>query len=168
MALINDGIPSSEDLATKMPNPARQQSGPFCVIECFQEIPCDPCVKSCARNAISMQGDINVLPQVNFERCNGCGRCIFQCPGLAIFVVDMSKDDNYARVMLPYEFNPIPQVRENVCCLNRAGEELGWFEVEKVMHGKTSNKTYVITVKVPHDLANEVRAIKVWEGRSNV
>jgi len=159
--LINDGIPTKEDLAKVTPTEERLAKGPVSIIECFQKIPCNPCVKACNRGAITMPGTINDIPLLDDEKCNGCGLCISLCPGLAIFVVDKSYSDEYALVKLPFEYVPVPEKGQYACGLNRAGEELGWFEVERVTSGGKKNKTYTITLKVPQALAMEVRNIKV-------
>lgn len=161
MALINDGIPTKEDVAGVSPSAERMAQGPVSIVECYQKIPCNPCVKACNRDAISMGNDINNLPEVDYDKCNGCGVCIALCPGLAIFVVDKSYSDEYALVKIPFEYVPVPEKGQLVCGLNRAGEELGWFEVERVISGGKKNKTYTISLKVPQDLAMEVRNIKV-------
>jgi Fe-S-cluster-containing hydrogenase component 2 len=163
MALINTGVPEPEDIASKMPDKARQQKEGFCVAECFQPIPCDPCVKACPRNAIIIEGNINNVPQVDFEKCNGCGLCISHCPGLALFVIDFTYSEDLALVHLPYEFLPLPQAGQKVLGLDRSGQAVGSFEVARVLNGKHNRQTYVVCIKVPHQLANQVRAIKAGE-----
>jgi len=158
--LINDGIPSKEDLAPVIPSDERLAKGPVAIVECFQEIPCNPCVKACSKGAITMPRDINDLPIVDAERCNGCGLCIWQCPGLAIFVVDMAYSKEFALVKLPFEYVPIPQVGQYVIGLDRAGKQAGQFEVVKVSSGGKKNKTYTVSLAVPHGLAMEIRNIK--------
>ena len=123
--LISDGIPTKEDLAKVTPSEERFSEGPVAIVECFQEIPCDPCVKACKRGAISMARDINDIPVVDAKLCNGCGLCISMCPGLAIFVVDKTYSDELALVKLPFEYVPVPQAGQLVTALNRAGDELG-------------------------------------------
>jgi Fe-S-cluster-containing hydrogenase component 2 len=159
--LINDGIPTKEDLATVIPSQERLAKGPVSIAECFQKIPCDPCVKACNRGAITLHNDINNTPEVDHEKCNGCGLCISRCPGLAIFVVDMTYSEEYALVKFPFEYVPVPEKGQKACGLNRSGEELGWFEVEKVISGGKKNMTYTISLKVPKEFAMEVRNIKV-------
>ena len=159
--LLNDGIPTNDDIAKVTPSEERFSEGPVAVVECFQEIPCDPCIKACNRGAISMQRDINDLPKVDVKLCNGCGLCISMCPGLAIFVVDKTYSEKLALVRLPYEYVPVPQTGQYVTALNRAGEELGGFEVIKVISGGKKNKTYTISLAVPQALAMEARDIRV-------
>ena len=124
------------------------------IIECVQEIPCNPCVAICPVNAISMES-INDLPKIDFNKCTGCKRCVGICPGLAIFVVKI-KDDK-ALITLPYEFLPVPKVGDIVTALDREGKLRGDAKVVKV---NREGKTIVITIEVSKDLAMEVRNIK--------
>jgi len=159
--LINDGIPTCEDLAGVTPAEERMAEGPVAIAECFQKIPCNPCVKACRRGAIVMSGDINDLPVVDTERCNGCGLCIPLCPGLAIFVVDKTFSEDRTLVKLPYEYVPVPQSGQYVTGLDRAGRELGSFEVIRVLSGGEKNKTYTVSLAVPREFGMEVRGIRV-------
>jgi len=183
--LINDGIPTKDDIAKITPPEQRLSEGPVAIVECFQEIPCNPCVKACKRGAIIMHHDagrfdltasvvsekawtelsqpssINDLPVVNHELCNGCGVCISYCPGLAIFVVDKSYSDKFALVKLPYEYVPVPEAGQQVEGLDRAGKVLGNFEVVKVTSGGKKNMTYTVSLAVPKNLAMEVRGCRV-------
>jgi len=159
--LINDGIPTKEDLDAVSPSGERMAGGPMVIVECFQEIPCDPCVKACKRGAITMPGDINDLPVVDAELCNGCGLCISLCPGLAIFVVDKSWSEDRALVKLPFEYVPVPKAGQYAAGLDRAGNELGWFEVVRVTSGGKKNMTWTISLAVPQELAMEIRNIRV-------
>ena len=159
--LINTGLPTKEDLAQVTPSEERFAKGPVAIVECFQEIPCNPCVEACKSKAILPLKDINDIPKMDFEKCNGCGLCIIQCPGLAIFVVDKTYSESHAVVRLPYEFIPVPEKGQQACGLNRAGKERGWFEVVKVVSGGPENKTTTVWLAVPKELAMEVRGLKV-------
>ena len=158
--LINDGIPTTEDLIKVTPSEERFFEGPVAVVECFQEIPCDPCVKACRRGAIKMPRDINDIPVVDAKLCNGCSLCISLCPGLAIFVVDKTYSEDMALVKLPFEYVPVPQAGQYVVALDRAGDELGRYEVIRVTSGGKKNKTYTISIAVPKDMAMEARDIR--------
>ena len=165
--LFETGIPTKEDLIPCTPTDKRFAEGPVVIVECFQEIPCNPCVDSCKFGAITKPNDINDLPLVDFDKCNGCGICIAQCPGLAIFIVDKTYSETHATVRIPYEFIPVPEKGQLVCCLDRAGEERGWFEVVRVISGGAINMTYTLWIAVPQELAMEIRSIKIGGIRNN-
>jgi len=129
------GVPTAAELARAIPDEARLARGPVAIIECFQDIPCDPCQQACPRGAISgMAEDISHTPVLDADKCNGCGLCIAQCPGLAIFVVDLS-DEAVARVRLPYEYLPVPEVGQEVTALDRLGRPLGRAAVVHAFRG---------------------------------
>ena len=165
--LIETGIPTKENLRTAAPPDERFTKGPVAIVECFQEIPCNPCVDACSFHAINMRKDINDLPKVDFDKCTGCGLCIAQCPGLAIFVVDKTHSATHAVVRLPYEFLPVPEKGQYACGLDRAGEEMGWFEVLRVAPGGVKNKTTVLWLAVPLEMSMEVRNIRVGGFRND-
>jgi len=159
--LISDGVPTKEDLAEIIPSEARFTQGPVAIAECFQKIPCNPCVKACKQGAITMPGDINDLPALDAELCNGCGSCISFCPGLAIFVVDKTWSEERALVKIPFEYVPLPQAGQYAAGLDRAGRELGRFEVIRVTSGGKKNMTRTISLAVPQHLAMDVRNIRL-------
>ena len=159
--LIKDGIPTAEDLAKVTPSAERLARGPIAITECFQNLACNPCTKACPQHAISMEPDINALPKVDPDKCIGCRVCVAKCPGLAIFVVDMTHSEDTALVTLPYEFLPVPEKGQAVAGLNRTGEEMGTFKVNRVTSGGKTNMTWMVTLEVPKALAMEVRNIRV-------
>ena len=146
------GILIPKDL--RLPTNEQLKKG-VAIIECIQEIPCDPCVAICPVDSISMK-DINDIPKIDYDKCTGCKRCVGICPGLAIFVVKVV--DNKALITLPYEFLPIPKVGENVTALDKEGKPRGKAKIIKV---NRSEKTTVVTIEVDKDLAMEVRNIKL-------
>ena len=165
--LLETGIPTKEDILTVTPPDERFAKGPVVIVECFQEIPCNPCVDACKFHAITKEKDINDLPKVDFNKCNGCGVCITQCPGLAIFVVDKTYSETHAVVRIPYEFVPVPEKGQYACGLDRSGEERGHFEVVRTSSGGPKNKTTTIWLAVPKELAMEIRSIRVGGFKSN-
>ena len=146
------GVLALKDLM--VPSKKQLEKG-VAILECVQDIPCDPCVDSCPVNAISMK-DINALPVNDFDACIGCGKCVGACPGLAIFVVKIR--DEKALITLPYEFLPVPNIGDRVKALDRKGDVKDEALVKKVVK---TGKTMVITVEVKKDLAMDVRNIRV-------
>jgi Fe-S-cluster-containing hydrogenase component 2 len=146
------GILSTKDL--QVPSKKQLEKG-VAILECVQEIPCNPCVDSCPVHAITMK-DINAPPVNDFEKCIGCTKCVGICPGLAIFVVKV-KDDK-AWVTLPYEFVPIPTVGDEVQALDRTGKARSKAIVKKVVK---QGKTLVVTIEIESSLAMDIRNIKV-------
>jgi len=159
------GIVSEADLTEKklLPNKARFDKGPVVIVECIENIPCNPCVDACARKAIKIYGDITNIPQVNFDACNGCTLCIARCPGLAIFVVNKNYNKTESAISLPYEFTPRPQKGEIVKALDRQGKIICNGRVEKVLDAKLLDRCSVITIAVPKKFYNKVRFIKLKE-----
>ena len=161
MSVANSGIPTKEELEKVTPPADILTKKPAVMVECFQHIPCDPCAASCSFGAILPFADINDLPQIDYEKCTGCGLCIASCPGLAIFVLDMTHSKDKALLKLPYELLPLPRPGQPVTALNREGQEVAQVEVAKVQ--KTRQKTYIVSILVPQELALVVRNIKVKE-----
>ncbi len=161
--LKRTGYPCYEELASApgIPSLDELNKKPLAVIECFQCIPCNPCEKSCPFGAITIGENINNKPILNASKCKGCGLCISHCPGLAIFVIDMNFTPKTALVKIPYEFFPIPIEGSEVQCLNRCGEVITLGKVHLVNITSSYNKTYVIEIEIPKELAMEVRNIKV-------
>ncbi|MBW2057639.1 MAG: 4Fe-4S binding protein [Deltaproteobacteria bacterium] len=156
------GIPSMKELRASpgYPGPELLARGPIAVIECVQDIPCNPCEAACRRGAIHVGNPITNLPVFYGEKCNGCGNCIPVCPGQAIFLVDMTYSEDRASVSFPYEFLPMPAKGDIVEGVNRAGEVVCRAEVLRVQKPKRFDHTAVITVAVPKELAMEVRSMK--------
>lgn len=91
------------------------------VIECTQNIPCNPCQDTCPKGCISIGANITSLPTVTENPCIGCGMCVASCSGQAIFLVDEDTGDGYGTVTLPYEFLPIPEKGTKGVALGRDG-----------------------------------------------
>ncbi len=146
------GVLSLKDI--RLPSKKQLEKG-VAILECVQEIPCNPCVDSCPVNAISMK-NINAVPVNDFDKCIGCGKCVGLCPGLAIFVVKIK--DGKASITLPYEFLPVPAVGDKVEVLDRNGKTMGTGLVKRVVK---IGKTMVITVEVDEKFAMDIRNIRV-------
>jgi len=156
------GIPTEEEFwkCPGIPTKERMLKGPVAVIECFQEIPCNVCEDACPFGAIKVGHPITNLPILDENKCKGCKLCITKCPGLAIFVIDLSSKDE-ARISLPYEFLPVPVIGEEVEALDRWGFNVTKGKVIEVLYNEKFDKTYIVTMSLPKDYALNVRAIRV-------
>jgi len=138
----------------------KAKRGGYVVIECPQRIPCNPCHTSCPTGAVLPFADINDVPKVDFSKCTGCCRCVARCPGLACFVVDLAWKEGWAMMKLPYEQLPRPQKGMAVDCLDRIGRKVYRSVIEQVLE-PFKDRTFVVSVPVPADLKDDVRAVKV-------
>ncbi len=159
--LAKTGVPTPQQIESTRPPQERREKGPVVVVECFQEIPCDPCHTACSRGGFLPFEDINDLPLLDYEKCNGCGLCIGACPGLAVFVVDETYSESEALVMIPWEFLPVPEKGSTVQGLNREGEAVAPVMVKKVISSVKKNGASILTLVVPKELAYEIRSIRV-------
>ena len=160
--VVYTGIPSPAELAVcpGIPSEERQRRGRVAVVECVQEIPCNPCEAACKFGAISVGEQITALPRLDEEKCTGCGLCVPGCPGLAITIVDKSRDDGRAEVEFPFEYLPLPAKGQTVTAAGRAGEEVCRAEVASVKTGQAFGGTTVVGILVPLEFADQVRTIK--------
>lgn len=157
------GVLSKRELEVQalLPPVERLKKGPVVVVECVENIPCNPCAYACPRKAITIAGNLTEIPRVDFGRCNGCGLCVAQCPGLAIFVVNWAYAEKEATITLPYELLPRPDVGEQVFGLDRRGKKVCSGRVIKVLDTKVQNRCAVVTVAVPKRFLNDVRGIRL-------
>lgn len=152
-----DGVPTFENLKTSMPTEERMRKKAVAMHECYQDIPCDPCVYSCPTKAITMETLVST-PRINHELCNGCGLCVAACPGIAIFLMELKEDQGL--ITLAYEFVPLPNPGEIVDGLDRYGRAVCEARVERVyslpgIDKKT--KTSLVRISVPPEKIMEVR-----------
>ena len=146
------GLLTLKDL--KMPTKKQLEKG-VAILECIQEIPCNPCVDSCPVGAISMK-DINAPPINDYDKCIGCTKCVGVCPGLAIFVVKIK--EGRALLTLQYEFLPIPKIGDKFEALDRKGVKVGFGIVRRVVK---QGKTMVITIEIDENQAMDIRNIRI-------
>lgn len=162
MALINTGYLEYEELQSlqKLPDEERYAKGPVAVIECVQEIPCNPCEAACSFGAIHIGEPITNLPTLLSEKCMGCGKCVAKCPGLAIVIIDKTYSETTATVAFPFEYFPTPVVGEIRNAVNRKGEVLCQGKIVGVLNPAANDHTPVVSVEIPKQFADEVRSIE--------
>lgn len=131
------------------------------VMECTQNIPCNPCQDACPKGCISIGDNIVSLPAVveNAE-CINCGMCVASCSGQAIFLVNEDCGDGMAEVTIPYEFLPLPEMGARGIALGRNGREVCEAEIVSVKSIKAYDKTSLLTMKVPKSCAMKARFFK--------
>ena len=156
------GVPSAEELRAcpGIPTPERRKKGRVAVIECVQEIPCNPCAAACPFHAISIPGEITALPRLDGELCTGCGRCVALCPGLAITLVDETYGEEEGAVDFPYEFLPLPAEGDTVDAVGRDGRTLCAARVVSVRRPEPNDGTRVIRIAVPKRFLDDVKSIR--------
>ncbi|MGB9765481.1 MAG: FAD-dependent oxidoreductase [Candidatus Saccharicenans sp.] len=144
-----------------------KESGVFPVIHCLQEIPCNPCSAVCPRNLIEVdKNDIRKLPVYYLEKngkgCIGCERCVVVCPGLAITLVDYRKDPQFPEITIPFEFlKEIINPGDKVTVVDVEGNPLTEARVNSVKSIKGNDRTILIKVRVPKELAKKVGGIRL-------
>lgn len=144
--LKTNGIVSSELIDAKLEAVVSSNKKSGAVLECYQEIPCNPCSTSCPFDAIQVEPDINQTPIIDYDLCTSCGICVYNCPGLAIFVVDLNKDK--ALFKISYELLPIPEKGMILKGVNRAGDVICDAEVVRVQNSKGQDHTVLLHVEV--------------------
>lgn len=129
------------------------------VIECTQNIPCNPCQSACHKGCISIGKHMTSLPiSVSESECINCGMCVASCPGQAIFLVE--EDEDFGLVTLPYEFLPLPAKGDVGVALGRDGCALCEAEIVNVRSVKAYDHTALVTMKVPAAYVDRARFYK--------
>jgi Fe-S-cluster-containing hydrogenase component 2 len=164
-SLKKTGAPSLDELraAPCFPSAEQLRRGPIAVIECVEEIPCNPCEAACPKGAIRVGTPITNLPVIDFDRCVGCGSCIAPCPGLAIYVKDYNYSEAQASISFPFEYLPLPHVGAAVNMVGRHGEAVCEGTTLRVQTTKANNRTAVVTVAFPKEYFDEVISMKRLE-----
>ncbi|MBI9009234.1 MAG: 4Fe-4S binding protein [Tenericutes bacterium] len=143
-----NGYPTKEQVKTKFPK-IEKLVKPIAIIECYQEIPCNPCSTSCPVNAITIGEDINKIPKIDYDLCIGCGSCVYSCPGLCIMLVSIKED--LAIFQIPYELLPVPLTGEIWSGIDRSGHQICEANILKTLKNKQSDRTVIVTVSVPKE-----------------
>lgn len=157
--LLERGYVAEEEI-TRYPG-VTSQEGIHPVIECTQNIPCNPCQDACPKGCICIGKNITSLPVVSTEhKCIGCGMCVASCSGQAIFLVEENVEPGYGEVTMPYELLPLPEVGEKGIALGRDGKQVCEAEVTKVRTAPAFDHTNLLTIKVPNEMVMKARFYK--------
>lgn len=161
--LSKTGIPTPEQVLSRFPANQEVLFKPKAIIECYEDIPCNPCETSCPYQAITIGPDINQQPKVNFDLCTGCTLCMTSCPGLAIIIAQIKEE--YALLKIPYEFLPRPQKGEIWYGVNRSGDVICDVTIENTLLSKRQDKTLLVSIQIPKELVQDVITIRRKHGR---
>jgi Fe-S-cluster-containing hydrogenase component 2 len=131
--------------------------GLIAVIECDEDIPCNPCESICPKSAIKVGNPITNLPSLDFSKCSGCLKCLGICPGLCIFAVDKNFEDDKSLIYVPYEYSPLPQKGMAVRALDRKGNYACEAVVLKVLKPAKKQNSAMVGIVVPREFYNTVR-----------
>lgn len=159
MNLLNKGFVADDEIE-RFPG-VTHQKGIHPVIECTQNIPCNPCQDACKMGCIRIGRNITSLPAIDEEKkCIGCGMCVASCSGQSIFLVEEDVEPGFGEVTMPYEFLPVPEVGDKGIALGRNGKEVCKAEVTKVRTAPAFDHTNLLTIKVPNDMVMKARFYK--------
>lgn len=156
--LNKTGIPTKEQVLSRFPE-TKALIRPKAILECYEDIPCNPCSTSCPFDAIEIGPNINIQPKLKVDLCTGCAMCVSSCPGLAIVIAQI-KDDK-AIFKIPYEFNPKPQKGETWDGVNRSGEVICDAQIESVILNNKQDHTAIVTVSVPLNFLHDFVTVRV-------
>lgn len=156
MNLLKKGYISEEEIE-RFPG-VTHRAGIHPVMECSQNIPCNPCQDACPKHCIKIGSHITSLPVVDeTAECVGCGMCVASCSGQAIFLIQEDYEPGFATVTLPYEFLPLPKKGDKGYGLGRNGERVCEAEVLEVKTSPAFDHTNLLTMKVPVDMVMKAR-----------
>ena len=159
MNLLNKGFVADDEIE-RFPG-VTHQKGIHPVIECTQNIPCNPCQDACKMGCIRIGKNITSLPAIDEEKkCIGCGMCVASCSGQSIFLVEEDVEPGFGEVTMPYEFLPLPEVGDKGVALGRNGKYVCEAEVTKIRTAPAFDHTYLLTIKVPNDMVMKARFYK--------
>ncbi|WP_058953392.1 FAD-dependent oxidoreductase [Clostridium tyrobutyricum] len=157
--LLKKGYLTDEEIM-KYPG-VKSIKGIHAVIECSQNIPCNPCQDACPKKCIKVGANITSLPIIDEKsQCIGCGMCVASCSGQSIFLIDEDYEKGYTSVTLPYEFLPLPEKGMKGRGLDRSGKEVCEVEVVDVKSLPAFDHTNLLTIKVPKEKGMRVRFFK--------
>ena len=134
------------------------------LIRCYQEIPCNPCVDSCPKDSIAINGDPIMDLPIYKGGCIGCGKCLAICPGLAISLLFLGKTQEKAQLMLPYELltHDIP-IGSTVKTVGMEGEIIGEGSIKAIKENPTLPNRHLVLLEIPFEDRFKVAGFRIRE-----
>jgi glycine/D-amino acid oxidase-like deaminating enzyme/thioredoxin reductase/Fe-S-cluster-containing hydrogenase component 2 len=134
-----------------MPDEARMNDRPFVIIDCLYSFACNPCQFACPHGAIT-KASSDTVPAIDYDKCTGCLKCVYQCPGLAIFGYNTTKN----QLFLPVEY--FVEEGSEVFLVDNNGSKIGEGVIEKVM--MKPNKTNVARVRAVSPTGRDIVSVR--------
>jgi len=134
-----------------MPDEVRMKARPFVIIDCLYSFACNPCQFACPHGAITKESP-DTVPVLDYEKCTGCLKCVYQCPGLAIFGYNTVRN----QLFLPVEY--FVEEGTEVFLVDNDGKKVGEGVIEKVM--MKPNRTNIARVKSTTPVGKEIVAVR--------
>jgi len=135
------------------------------VLRCAQKIPCNPCAVACPLDSIFIDGTIMDLPEFS-GKCQGCGKCVLACPGLAITLVvdDYDPTGEYALVMAPFELEEDALPEDMVVkTTGFDGDLVGTGRIVEIIEEPHQDRRKLVLLEVPYDQRDRVAGFRVRE-----
>ncbi|MBN1885976.1 MAG: FAD-dependent oxidoreductase [Candidatus Krumholzibacteriota bacterium] len=148
------------------PGEPRRPRKVYPIIRCVEEIPCNPCVDSCAKCSITIPGDsIMGLPVFDGE-CTGCMKCVAACPALAINLIqpDWNEERGTSLLVLPWELDAGDLAEGRiVTTVDMEGNPVGEGTIVKHRPSPIDPNRRLVSIEVPKEDAFDVAGFLVLE-----
>ena len=157
-----EGAPSIQEI-NESPGyrlPGADITRPVPVIECIEEIPCNPCETSCPKGAITVGDEITNLPRIDWGKCTSCGICVAACPGLAVYLKMKLTPEGKSYIAFPFEYYPLPEKDQEVEMVDRYGDVVCRGQVVKVVLTNKNDRTAVVHAHYPAEYYETVVSMK--------
>ena len=129
------------------------------IIDCPEKIPCNPCEDQCPKKVIKVGKTITNIPEVlDYSRCIGCGNCVANCPGQAIFLVNLNYANRLSTITFPYEFNEELKIGQSVIAIDNNGKKVC---IATILSIKQFKKTKIVTLVIPRKKYELVKGLKI-------
>ncbi len=139
-----------------MPSTERKKAKPYVLIDCLYGFACNPCQFACPHGAI-VKVSSNTVPTIDFDKCIGCMKCVYQCPGLAIFGYNESRN----QIFLPVEY--FATEGSEVFLVDNNGRKVGEGVIEKILLKENKTNIARVNAKTVNGELNQVRGFIVKE-----
>ena len=138
--------------------------GPHAVIECTEEIPCNPCCTACPQGAITMAEGLSSLPCLNRGKCTACGLCIPCCPARPSLSSMIPIPGAKVCFLSHLNLLPCPLWGSRSSLPTAAAGQWGRI-IHRVLCPPAFRQTAVVTLRVPLALLDTVRGFLPTSGK---